>query len=287
MSFFSRLGGVTGLAAQLTILVALAALAAPAVAQTVMPVVDAPEAVPSVGIPQPLVWVGAEPGRDDKVEIVQVQVAYVEMRSGPGRGYPVFYVAKREEWLRIELRHTDWYQVRTANGKVGWVQRGQLENTVVAGGDQLYRNVVLGDYLNRRVELGAAWGRFKSEPMIRFWTAYRMSDTLSLEGSLAQVQGVYSGSTLWHVDLMAEPWSDQRLSPYFAVGVGQFKNIPNQSLVESQITDAKLADMRLGLRWHLTDRFVLRLDGTLYTAFLSQQRTGEYRAYSAGLSFFF
>jgi hypothetical protein len=39
----------------------------------------------------------------------------------PGRGYPVFFVAGRDEWIAIELRHTDWYKVRTDGGKVGWV----------------------------------------------------------------------------------------------------------------------------------------------------------------------
>ena len=47
-------------------------------------------------------------------------------RTGPGRGYPVFFVAARDEWVEIELRHTDWYKVRTAGGKLGWVHRSQL-----------------------------------------------------------------------------------------------------------------------------------------------------------------
>ena len=41
------------------------------------------------------------------------------------------------------------------------------------------------------------------------------------------------------------------------------------------------------MRYYLTDRFVLRADYSLYTAFVSDQRTTEYRAWTAGLSFFF
>ena len=53
----------------------------------------------------------------------QVTDPYIELRTGPGRGYPVFFVAARGEWIDIELRHTDWFHVRTDGGKVGWVHR--------------------------------------------------------------------------------------------------------------------------------------------------------------------
>jgi hypothetical protein len=101
------------------------------------------------------------------------------------------------------------------------------------------------------------------------------------------VQGVFSGSDFWHGALTVEPWSDQRLSPSFAVGLGKFKNIPNASLVSATPTDANLGYANLALRWHLSDRFVARADYSLYTAFVSDQRSLEYRAFTLGLSFFF
>ena len=223
-----------------------------------------------------------------KVERVQVTDAYVELHTFAGRGYPVFYVAARGEWISIELRHTDWYKVRTASGKEGWVTRAQLQSTLTeAGLQQAFPDVAFGDYLARRVELGAGYGRFHGEPLIKFWLSCRLSETLSIESTLGQVQGVFSGSTLWHVDLQAEPWSDQRLSPFAGIGIGRFKNVPNQSLVSFQATDARLANAIVGARFHLTDRFMLRADYAIYTAFVSDQRSTEYRAATAGISFFF
>ncbi len=221
-------------------------------------------------------------------ERLQVTDPYIELRTGPGRGYPVFFVAARNEWIAIELRHTDWYKVRTDGGKVGWVNRGQLQTTLTAAGERKrFRDILLDDYLSRRVQLGAAWGRFKSEPMLKLWTSYRVSETLSVEGTLGHVHGVFSGTDFWHLDLLAEPWSDRRFSPFVGIGMGKFKNFPNLSLVGAATTDAKLANATLGVRYHLGDRFVLRADYALYTAFLSDARTAEYRAFSAGLSFFF
>jgi hypothetical protein len=234
--------------------------------------------------------IGFVPARaaDAPAERVQVTDPYIELRTGPGRGYPIFFVAAREEWIEILLRYTDWFKVRTAGGKEGWVNRVQLETTLTeAGGQKTFRDVVLDDYLNRRVQLGAAWGQFKSEPMLKLWTSYKLSQTLSVEASLGQVQGVFSGTDFWHVNLLAEPWSDRRLSPFFGIGLGKFKNFPNLSLVGAVTTDAKLANAGVGVRYHLTDRFVLRADYSIYTAYIADTRSGEYRAFTAGLSFFF
>ncbi len=221
-------------------------------------------------------------------ERVQITEAYIELRTGPGRGFPVFFVASRDEWIEIELRRTDWYRVRTDGGKTGWVSRQQLETTLTAaGGRKSFRDILLDDYLTRRVQMGFGWGRFKSEPMLKLWSSYRLSETLSVEGTLGQVQGVFSGTDFWHLNLIAEPWSDRRFSPFAGVGFGKFKNIPNQSLIGAQSTNAKLAGGLVGVRYHLSDRFVIRADYSLYTAFVADTRSLEYRAFTAGFSFFF
>jgi hypothetical protein len=221
-------------------------------------------------------------------EPVQITDPYIELHTGPGRGFPIFFVAPHSHWIGIELRHTDWYRVHTEDGKVGWVTRQQLESTLTDAGDQkTFRDMLLDDYLSRRVQMGAAWGQFKSEPMLKLWTSYRFSETLSAEATLGQVQGVFSGTDFWHVNVLSEPWSDQRISPFFSIGLGKFKNIPNPSLVGAAQTDAQLANASVGVRYYLTDRFVLRGDYTFYTAFVADTRSLEYRAVTAGISFFF
>lgn len=223
-----------------------------------------------------------------RIERVRITEPYIELRTGPGRGYPIHHVAARDEWIVIQLRFTDWFKVRTENGREGWVQRRQLESTMTeAGVSKSFRDVLLDDYLRRKVELGAGWGKFESEPMLKVWLGYRFADTLGAELTVGQVQGKFSGSDFWHLNLQAEPWSDQRISPFFAIGFGKFKNIPNASLVDATPTDAKLANASLGVRYYLTERFMLRADYSIYTAFVSDTRSTEYRAIAAGLSFFF
>ena len=247
-----------------------------------------PAASPSAPPPVPAPMPERERPANPKADRVTIADAFIELRTGPGRGYPVFFVAARGEQIDVELRHTDWFRVRTAGDKVGWVHRRQLESTLTAAGEQKrFRDILVDDYLSRKVQLGGAYGRFKSEPMLKVHGSYRLSETLHLEGTLGQVQGVFSGTDFWHLNIMAEPWSDKRFSPFVGIGVGRFRNFPNLSLVGADTTSANLANAAIGVRYYLTDRFVLRADYSLYTVFVDDSRTTEYRAWTAGVSFFF
>lgn len=229
----------------------------------------------------------AEP-EPPKTERLQVTEPYLEMHTGPGRGYPVFFVVERSQWVSIESRHTDWYRVRADGGQVGWVHRRQLESTLTAAGaSKSFRDLVLDDYLGRRLEFSGSWGRFKGEPMLKLGLQYRLADTLGAELTVGQVQGLFSGTEFWHLALVSEPWSDRRWSPFMSLGLGKFRNMPNSTLVDAAPTNAKLAQATVGLRWHITERFTARVDWTLYTAFVNDQRSNEYRSITAGLGFFF
>ena len=59
---------------------------------------------------------------------------YLEMRTGPGRGYPIFHVVDRGEDVAVIMRRTDWFLVRASNGKEGWVRRAQMERTLQPDG---------------------------------------------------------------------------------------------------------------------------------------------------------
>jgi hypothetical protein len=234
-----------------------------------------------------------EPTAVADVDLLTVAEPYLQLHTGAGRGYPVFFVVSRGQTVRVLLRSTDWYQVKLepapqAGEIIGWVHRRQLETTLTAAGStKTFRDLALDDYLGRRLYMGGAVGRFNGAPMLKLAAGYKLSDTLSLQGDTGQVQGRFSGTNFWHIGIQSEPWSDQRFSPFFGIALGKFKNLPNQTLVGALPTDAKLAQAVLGARYYWSDRFVLHADWSIYTANVSDQRSTEYRAATAGVAFFF
>jgi hypothetical protein len=231
---------------------------------------------------------GLARAEEDEVERLVVDGPYIELHTGPGRSFPVFYVVARREWIEIEMRHTDWYRVRTETGREGWVDRAQLEETLTeAGGHKTFRQVLLDDYLKRRLEFGGAWGHFSSQPVLKLWSTYNITENLGAEVTFGQVQGEYSGTDFWHVDLLLQPWAEKRVSPFFAVGVGRLDYAPNQSLVSAIPVNSNSANAMIGVRVHVTDRLIARLDWTAYTSLVSSTQTAQFHALTAGLSFFF
>jgi hypothetical protein len=225
---------------------------------------------------------------DPAYQRVQVVDPYIELRTGPGRGYPIFYVGERGEWLELLLRKTDWFKVRLAQGKEGWVNRMQLENTLTeAGVKKTFRDVLLDDYFSRRLEFGMITGIMEDDTMLGVRLGYRLSDSLSAEATYAQVQGVFAGSTLYHVNLQSQPYPQWRLAPFFTIGAGKFNNIPKITLVSAITTDSWATNAGLGVRYYITRRFMARADMTNYIVFIGDNRTDSYMAYTAGFSFFF
>ncbi len=226
-------------------------------------------------------WVGAN-------ERVQVTEPYLELHTGPGRGYPVFHIAERNDWVEILKRHTDWFQVRTPLGKEGWVSREEMENTLTeAGVKKTFRDLLFDDYLRRRVEFGFSVGYFERDPILTAYLGYRLHDNFLVELALGQTSGDFSSSRLIYAQLVSQPFPEQRWSPFFALGVGKFKNTPKATLVNAVETNSDLANMTIGLRYYVTRRFFLRAEFRDHIALIATDRTNAYQEYSVGISFFF
>jgi Bacterial SH3 domain len=229
----------------------------------------------------------AEPGGKPLAR-VRVTGPYLDMRSGPGRGYPAFYAAEKDEWVVIELRHTDWFKVRTARGPVGWVSREQMKQTVTEDGVPFeLADPTLNDFLNRRFDVGVGYGASKTTAFTRLWAGWRVSDTLSLDLNFADAQTKTTTTTLWTASVLAEPWSDKRLSPFIGVGVGRFDYKPNASLVNRNPNDGNMGVLTLGARYFLSGRTALRIDYSRYAVFVSDDDSRTYQAGSIGLSIHF
>jgi hypothetical protein len=221
---------------------------------------------------------------------VRVQVAepYLELHTGPGRGFPVFHVIERGEWVEMLGRQTDWFKIRTAKGIEGWSPRPQLEKTLTeAGIPTTFRDTLIDDFLRRRVEAGFSVGGFEGDPLLVVHAGYRFSDNLGVELTYSQAAGDFSSTRLAYVSLVSQPFPEWRIAPFFSIGLGRFRNVPKPTLISAIEVESNLANAGLGAYAYLTQRFMLRADYRRHVAFIDENRMSEFNEISLGMAFFF
>lgn len=219
---------------------------------------------------------------------VQVVDPYLELHTGPGRGFPVFHVIEREQWIEIRRRRTDWFKVRSNKGVEGWVHRKQLEQTLTrAGVAATFRDVLVNDYLKRRAAFSIEGGVFAGDPLLSSSLMFLISEKMSIDLAYGQSAGALSSTTLVHglVTLYHKPGS--RVSPYMSLGIGQLKNVPNATLIGAVTTESVSAMFRMGVDFYLSRRFVGRVAYQNTVAFVDSRQMEEHQAVTLGVAVFF
>lgn len=233
-----------------------------------------------------LLWVSAH-GQEQRQELI-VDEPFIELRTGPGRGYPIFYIAERGERIGLLLRRTDWFLISVPRGEEGWVHREQLERTLDLDGAPFdIASFTFSDLIDRRWEAGVQYGDFGGANVVAAYGGYSVSDNLSVELWLSQVLGRFSNSDTVNVSIVHLMYPQKRWSPFFALGTGVVRTKPKTTLVAADDRRDRMAHAGFGLRAYLTRRFVFRAEYKTYVAFTSRNDNEEVREWKAGFSFFF
>lgn len=225
---------------------------------------------------------------DEAYPEVKVADPYIELHTGPGAGYPVFHVVDRGDFVEVIKRKTDWFKVRTAKGKTGWVSRAQMEKTLTPSGEETqFADAALDDFSKRRWEAGLVGGTFNGAPVMTLYGAYAMTANLSAEISASQVTGDFSSSVLANFNLLSQPFPEWRYSPFFTLGMGQISTSPSVTLIQARDSQDLIAHVGVGFKIYLTRRFMLRAEYKNYVGFTSNDDNKEFEEWKAGFAFFF
>ena len=227
-------------------------------------------------------------GAERPVREVTIADPYIELHTGPGGGYPVFFVAERGEQIALLKRRTEWFKVKAARGQEGWVHFEQLTTTLDLDGEPFDLPALgFNDYAARRWEVGALYGDFGGANMIATYGSRSFTPNLSGELWISQALGRFSDSTMATVNIVHLMYPDWRASPYFTLGGGMIKTEPKATLVATTDRTDSVALAGAGVRVYLTRRFVFRGEYKAHVVFTSRDDNEEVREWKAGLSFFF
>jgi hypothetical protein len=213
---------------------------------------------------------------------------YLEMHSGPGRGYPVFHVVPRDGSVDVLFRRTDWFKVRTEHGVEGWVSQSDLQKTVLANGAPFHFD--LGDraeFTSHRGEMGLFAGAYGGANYVSGYLAYAFNTQLSIEGAVGQFLGRYSNGITGDIGLAHVLMPEWRWSPFFTLGVGEVHTEPKATLVQPSDRTEATAYVGGGIRFYLTRRFFLRAEYKAHYIFTKRTQNEEADEWKAGFAFFF
>jgi opacity protein-like surface antigen len=214
---------------------------------------------------------------------------FIELHTGPGRGYPVFHVVERGREVEIVKRRTDWFQIRTERGLEGWVPREQMIATLEPTGEPLdLQEPARENYMSRRWQAGVAGGDFGGASLVSVFGGYAFSDNLSIELTLNHILGEFSNGYSATLGLMHVFVPEWRISPYFTLGTGVIYTEPKSTLVQSIDRDDQIGYVGGGLQFYLTRRFMLRTEYRNNVIFTSRDDNEEVDEWKyLGFAFFF
>lgn len=219
---------------------------------------------------------------------MRVAEPYLEMHTGPGRGFPVFNVVDRGELVTVIKRRTDWFLVRTRRGKEGWVRRAEMELTLTPEGEPTqFAEANFGDFTRRRWEAGFLAGDFEGGDVMSVYADYYLTSNLSVELVLSQVFETYYSQLSASANLLAQPFPEWRLSPFFLLGTGAIYTDANLTNVQDNDRTEQISNVGLGVRWYLTRRFIVRAEYQNHVIFQNKPNNLERNEWKAGVAFFF
>jgi opacity protein-like surface antigen len=230
----------------------------------------------------------AEQSRNDDVIVVSIIDPFIELHTGPGRGYPIDHVCERGETVTILKQRTDWFKVMTEKGKMGWVKRRQMQRTLGLHNEEVdLQEPALTDFIKRRWELGVLAGDYDGDDALTLYGNLRFTENLAAEVKLQQATGNVSNKKIATLSVVHQPFPEWRISPFFTLGAGIITTEPKPTLVQTEDrTDSSLL-VGVGAYYYISSRFMLRMEYSNHLILTSRNVNEEVHEWQAGFSVFF
>ncbi|PCK10007.1 MAG: hypothetical protein COA42_01770 [Alteromonadaceae bacterium] len=199
---------------------------------------------------------------------LEVIDSFLEMHTGPGRAYPVFFVVEQSERIIVLSRRPDWYEVKTVgnNSKTGWVKATQIVRTLQNTGEPVnLPGTSYGDFAKNRWRIGFFSGQLKGDTLnnsdvVGASLAYYPLSWLGAEVETAKFFSNDARGTQIGFNLIVEPFSRWRLSPALIVGAGQTKINEQPRIVPLEFEEESHQLAALRLNYYAGRNFIIRAE---------------------------
>lgn len=225
---------------------------------------------------------------DNTPLVVTVNAAYIDVYSGPGRGYPIFHALAKGEPITLLKSRTEWIKIKTRRGTTGWIARESMQNTLDPSGQVPdFSDQTTSDAVTGRAELGVALGDFGGADSLGVSLGYRFTRNLTAEVHYAHHTGQFSDSESVALALIHQPFPEWRVSPFVGIGTGQIKIHPSATLVETEDRQDNVLLASVGTYVYVSRRFFLRAEYVNHYLLTTRDNNDEVHQWRVGFNVFF
>ena len=225
-----------------------------------------------------------------KHELLQLFVTapYLELHTGPGRGYPVTQVVARGDSVDVLFRRTEWFKVRTERGVEGWAAERTLLSTTLADGSPFtFERGNRDGFRSHRWEGGILAGDYAGASLVEGFLARSLTDNLKLELYAGQFLGNRSNGYVADLGLNHVFMPEWRWSPFVTLGTGIERTEPKATLVTPLNQNFQTAYAGVGVRYYLARRIFLRGEYRHHTVFTKSDFNEVKQEWKIGFAFFY
>jgi len=221
---------------------------------------------------------------DDRV--LQVDVPFVELHSGPGIGYPVLQVVEQNESITVLVKRTNWLKVKDIRGFEGWLLQSDLLG-LSQQGKKLSTKQQWQTFQDHDFEGGIMYGDLSGANFYNIYLGYAFTPVFSSEISAGKALGNISDSDVYDIMLISQPFPEWVVIPYMGVGGGIINTTPHSVLADSKNRQSTLMNAAIGFKYHLARNFLLRAEYKFSLALTDRDKNEEINTWKLGFSVFF
>ena len=219
---------------------------------------------------------------------VTIDDAFIELSTGPGRGFPVFHIEEKGEAIYIIKKKTQWYKVLTKRGQRGWVHEDKMSKTLLVDKNKFdIANSKQSDFQKKRWEAGALTGDFGGATTLSLYAGWNWTENIGTEISVSQALGSVSDIRYASINLTHQVFPEWRISPYFKMGAGVIQTVPFSTIIQSEDRTDEMILVGFGLKMYASRQFFIRAEYLNHTILTSRNDNDEIEEWKIGISVFF
>jgi len=183
-----------------------------------------------------------------------VRTPFMEVYTGPGRGYPVFFVVEKGEEFKFQNQKNDWFKVQSRDGLFGWIN---YKDFAFATSKQIPN--ARQQIIDSKWTVGILAGLFGKDNSYSAEAGYYLFPSLVLNAKISKITGDFSSSSILSSQVQFQGFRHSMFSPYIGAGFGLMEYSPRKSLVNANQSRENVFNYGAGLNMHVYKRLLIRL----------------------------